>query len=123
MKLSYRGINYESEIPTIEFEPGESRGKYRGRDWQFKYPKHMVHLKPKIYRQYRGVAYSTCPHPIAKESYCRLPPPVPPVKNDSRQIHLENMRRSLERRLAVAQAKGDTKLISLLEQESQQLSF
>ncbi|ELR99930.1 DUF4278 domain-containing protein [Gloeocapsa sp. PCC 73106] len=123
MKLSYRGINYEQESSSIEFELGELGGKYRGSNWHYRYPRHMVHIKPKVYRQYRGVAYSSCPYTLVQESYCRFTPKTPPVKNRSADIHWENMRRSLDRRLAVALEKGDTKLISLLEKESQQLSL
>jgi hypothetical protein len=128
MKLSYRGVNYEPETTNLEFEPGELGGKYRGRNWQHTYPRHIVHLKPKIYLQYRGVAYSTCTNSnhsqiLPRQNSCPLPPQLPLNKNHSSQIHWENMRRSLEYRLAAAQAKGDQKLISLLEKESQQLSL
>jgi len=130
MKLSYRCVSYEYENSNIEFDQGETGGKYRGREWHCRYPKHMFHLKPKIYRQYRGVAYSTCPttlsnsmvHPVMK-NYCQVEPQVQMQKHTSDQIHWENMRKSLERRIAAAQARGDLELIHLLEKESRELSL
>ena len=135
MKLSYRGISYETENSNIEFEHGETGGKYRGVNWQHRYPRHIVHLKPKIYRQYRGVAYSTCPilftesqlHPAvnnpAKDNHCPVKPQTHLQKHTSSQIHWESMRKSLERRLAAAQTRGDKDLIDLLEKESRELSL
>lgn len=45
------------------------------------------------------------------------------VIEQTAQLHIENICRNLERRLAVAKAKGDDQLISLLQQESQQLAL
>jgi hypothetical protein len=135
MKMCYRGVEYDYETPSIEFDQGVVGGKYRGQDWKHRYPKHMVHLKPKIYMQYRGVAYSTCPTPLTRlpvnhqnqsntiNNYCSIPAKTGVQTKESTKIHLENMRRSLEHRLAIAQAKGDTHLINLLKKESRELSL
>ena len=134
-QLSYRGIGYDYENSNIEFDQGEIGGKYRGQSWKYRYPKHIVHIKPKIYRQYRGVAYSTCPTPLqesqvnqysyhpAKDNRCPVQPQKQLQKHTSAQIHWENMRKSLERRLETAQAKGDLNLVSLLEKECRELSL
>lgn len=135
MKLSYRGVDYEKELPILEMNEGEIGGKYRGRDWNYRYPRHIPQLQPKWYRQYRGVAYSTRPIPREGEIvipqwnttgvYCPVPVQQPQtvVADEISNTHLENMRRSLERRLQVAKANGDEHLIDLLEKESQQLAL
>lgn len=135
MKLSYRGVKYDQVSSSIEFDQREIGGKYRGQVWHHKYPRHIPDIKPKIYRQYRGVAYSTCPlplqpiptpktaKPLAYESYCRINSQKKISVNHSAHIHLENIRRSLEHRLTVAKARGDEQLVDLLEKESAQLSL
>jgi hypothetical protein len=135
MKLSYRGINYETENSNLEFDQGEVGGKYRGTNWQHTYPRHVVHLRPKLYMQYRGVAYSTSPIPLtqshiqtvannpAKDNHCPINPQNHLQKHTSSQIHWESMRKSLDRRLAAAQTRGDKDLIDLLQKESRQLSL
>jgi hypothetical protein len=134
MRLSYRGIDYEKEIPILDANENQIGGKYRGQDWYYRYPRHIPQLKPKLYRQYRGTAYST--YPIAKEGDSFAPQwnetgiyssvaifSKTVVSDEVSQIHLENMRRNLERRLQAARKSGDENLIELLEQESQQLTL
>lgn len=136
MKLTYRGVTYEREPTTLECCEGEIAGQYRGQDWQYHYPRHIPQIPPKLFRQYRGVSYSTRPIP-----YPESPPVVQPDDRNScpispkgqknkgvfvdetAKIHLNNIRRNLERRLKVAQANGDEDLIDLLQQECQQLAF
>lgn len=133
MKLSYRGINYEKELPILEMNDSEIGGKYRGQNWIERYPRHIPQLQPKLYRQYRGVAYSTRPIPKAGEVFVpqgytsqdscsvSMQKPSKIVANRISKTHLENMRRNLEHRLQVAKANGDDNLIDLLEKEFQQL--
>jgi Domain of unknown function (DUF4278) len=135
MKLSYRGVNYEKEQPTLEMNEGEIGGKYRGRDWHYRYPRHIPQLEPKYYRQYRGVAYSTIPIPAEGEIiapqwnetgvYCSVPVQKPEavVTSELSKTHLDNIRRNLERRLLVAKANGNESLIELLEKEFRQLAL
>lgn len=137
MKLCYRGIDYENKAAILEVVKGEVGGKYRGQDWYDSYPRHIPHLKPKIYRQYRGIAYSTCPIAKNDTSYNfyqnndtdfnkqlldnRRNQIVQHSTKTTDDIHIDNIRRNLERRIAVAKAKGDDYLISLLEKEFNQL--
>ncbi|MBR8828720.1 MAG: DUF4278 domain-containing protein [Gomphosphaeria aponina SAG 52.96 = DSM 107014] len=134
MKLSYRGVPYATESLKLEINEGEIVGKYRGQNWRYHYPRHIPQLKPKIYMQYRGVAYSTCPLPktaitqLLVQEITEKTCPLPIIKRckeqeNSAQIHWDNIRRNLERRLEVAKAKGDEHLIQMLEQESKQLSL
>ncbi|ACK73659.1 conserved hypothetical protein [Gloeothece citriformis PCC 7424] len=135
MKLTYRGVSYEHQPETIEYEKGEIAGHYRGQDWYYRYPRHIPQLRPKLHRQYRGVTYSTRTVPFAQsmqaeesttvENSCpvlRAKPRTIAVDETS-QVHLDNIRRNLNRRLKVAKANGDDELIKLLEQESKQLAL
>jgi hypothetical protein len=135
MKLSYRGVPYDQNSLNLEFKEGELAGKYRGQDWNYRYPRHIPQLQPKIFMQYRGVAYSTCPLP--KKEGCKeylwetgvkscrsyIPQKSHLATPDPGSIHLENIRRNLEHRLQIAKANGDQKLISLLHKECRQLSI
>ncbi len=133
MKLSYRGVSYESEPSILEIQAGEMGGKYRGQAWQYRYPRHIPQLHPKLYKQYRGVAYSTYPALLTEKwatSYSTNPNQYSPVSlnspckvvvNEIATAHLENMRSSLERRLQIAKSRHDQQLVNLLEQEYQQL--
>jgi len=132
MKLSYRGVPYKSEESQLEINEGEIGGKYRGQNWRYHYPRHIPQIKPKIYMQYRGVAYSTCPIPKTQVTSQQNPEitgktcPLPIKKScnkqeDAAKIHWDNIRRNLERRLEVAKANGDEHLIKMLEKESKQL--
>jgi hypothetical protein len=135
MKLSYRGIHYDEDPLNLEFKEGTVVGKYRGQDWNYHYPRHIPQLQPKIFMQYRGVAYSTCPLPKKEgcEEYlwesgiksCRsyIPENSQVVNRDTGSIHLENIRRNLERRLQIAKANGDHNLVNLLRKECKQLSI
>lgn len=129
MKLSYRGVSYENESLNLEFREGEIGGKYRGQEWKTHYPRHIPELKPKVYRQYRGVAYSSRPSirtesdlETAKLCSCPLIVSTPQLPKNLEAIHRENLLRNLERRLDAAMTRGDQNLITLLEQELQQLT-
>lgn len=137
MKLTYRGVSYEAKPSTLEVTEGEVMGKYRGQSWHYQYPRHIPQIGGKPYLQYRGVAYSTSPLPLAtsqgqhhladklEATACpvHLPKAKRVVHNDVSHVHLENMRRNLEYRLQVAQERGDHYLVNLLHQESQQLAL
>jgi hypothetical protein len=133
MKLHYRGVEYTRTPYNLEIIEGEIAGKYRGQDWQHHYPRHMVDLQPKVGLQYRGVPYKTCQvakEPVANievqrqqlnQSFERTQPRA--VIDEAEKIHLDNMRRNLERRLQVAKASGNDSLVQILEKESQDLAL
>lgn len=139
MKLTYRGINYERTPLTLEVTEGEIGGTYRGTAWQYKYPRHIPVPQPKLDLKYRGTAYCVG-DPIDVEAtrlqrkYASAATIVPATEEaavpkttrqraseDLRHVHRNNICRSLERRLQAARAKGDEKLIRLLEAESKQI--
>lgn len=127
MKLSYRGVPYEPDSLALEINEGEIGGKYRGQNWKYHYPRHIPQLQPKLYRQYRGVAYSSRPNFETESTAltCRIPRTQPTVivSNEVSQVHLETIRCRLERRLEIALANGDARLVHLLKQESQDLKL
>lgn len=132
MKLTYRGIDYERPPCNLEVTEGEVTGKYRGQDWRYHYPRHMLELQPKANLKYRAVPYKTCPvshRPVAKIELQRqqLQRNFRQVQshtgiNEATKVHLDNIRRNLERRLQVAKASGNQNLIQMLEKESKDLA-
>jgi hypothetical protein len=129
MQFSYRNNNYETERNLLEVTETNIAGKYRGHHWKYKLPRHIPQLQPKVYLQYRGVAYSTCP-------MVKVPPHTPEcasvrqMKKTSKsavtsteKIHLENLRRNLEHRLKSAQVNGNEDLITMLQKECKQLQL
>jgi hypothetical protein len=111
-------------------EEGAIAGKYRGVDWRYRYPRHVPQSKPKLYRQYRGVLYSTSPVVTSEGRElptiaCPLPlsKPTPIEPEDLSTVHLDNIRRRLERRLQIAQKNGDENLVEMLQKEAQDLAL
>lgn len=134
MRLTYRGIQYDSESIPLEVKEGEIAGKYRGQPWHYHYPRHIPQLKPKLLLNYRGVSYTK--RPVVRYAHCsdisipavttngELPTPqyFASKTQDIEDAHVKNMRRNLERRLSVAKQNGDEELVSILEKEYQQLT-
>jgi len=133
MNLSYRGVKYDETPLVFDVIEGEQIGQYRGHKITYQYPRHLVQLQPKIL-QYRGAVYQTQSHPLneadsqnsekSQSCVCSLAQASSrkPKVTTTAQIHLENLRQNLERRLQVAKSKGDEDLIDLLEREYQQLA-
>lgn len=133
MKLTYRGVSYGCIPATLEVTETEILGKYRGQMTH----RHCVTQTMErpdmesVLLHYRGAEYTvmqpkvtvTLENRQAAAPSCpvRLPQLVQLMSHDVRQVHIENMRRSLERRLKMAQEKGDEQLVNLLQQESNTL--
>lgn len=136
MKLTYRGIPYEYEPPTLEMTEGQEMGKYRGQAWTMRYPKHMNVPQPAMQLKYRGIAYETTVTggtDAAPQSQTRVRSNVMPslraVPSLNRELHVQlaqvhqtHLLERLVHRLEVARSNGDAELIRVLEQESQQLA-
>ena len=141
MTLSYRGINYKHELPTVDMTEGEIGGQYRGQPWTVRYPRHIpvpqaqAKIQPKVQTtpnlKYRGVSY--CPNPRQKAEACYAAPSaevgdrISPTCENRHQviervedIHLANICRRLEYRLEVAKNQGDHNLVRMLEAEFKQ---
>ena len=122
MKLTYRGANYEYDIPTVDMIEGEVAGKYRGQNWNYRYPRHIPVPQKSGDTNYtkkrdsqagdRNVAAASAP--TAVESY--------PTVVDVAQVHRANICNILDRRQQAAKAKGDERLLRLLELEWQQMA-
>ncbi|MEG4170776.1 MULTISPECIES: DUF4278 domain-containing protein [unclassified Microcoleus] len=121
MKLTYRGSNYEYDIPTVDMVEGEVAGKYRGQNWNYRYPRHIPNPK-----KYGGPNYTkkrdaqagdgnvaAANAPGAVKSY--------PTVMEVAQVHRANLCNILDRRKQAAKAKGDETLLRLLEIESRQM--
>lgn len=133
MKLTYRGVPYEQTQVNLEVTEGEIVGRYRGQSMRSHQPVTSFE-RPEVESvllHYRGQAYSKLQPMQAAVAMVHQAPaascPVPLLKlsklmpQDVRQMHIENMRHSLEERIKSAQAKGDEHLVSLLQRESNQL--
>lgn len=58
MKLTYRGINYDSHPHSLEVSEGEVGGKYRGQEWRVHRVKGSAPRKSSGKFTYRGVTYT-----------------------------------------------------------------
>jgi Domain of unknown function (DUF4278) len=59
MKLTYRGVSYEYNPPTVEVSESNTVGKYRGLDVRFRNPQKAMVLASNLDMKYRGAAYPT----------------------------------------------------------------
>ena len=123
--------NYKPESSTLEITEAEITGTYNQQTNKYSYPRHISQLESPPHRGYRN----TVSHIASLPKICNLPATQGSEKvnaavnilqyqlNDcaSRQNHLNNMRRSLKRRLQIAEANGNKNLIDLLNDEFKQL--
>lgn len=125
MRLTYRAVNYEYDIPTIETTEGPVTGKYRGQDTHTNYPRH---IPTPVYNElkYRGVAYT-----VGEPKVCAIKEAPQETKvatevgrgkvSNLADVHYQNLCQRLEYRKQAAMARGDHKLLQLLEKESRQM--
>ncbi|BAZ38191.1 hypothetical protein NIES4101_41270 [Calothrix sp. NIES-4101] len=122
MKLTYRGTDYEYNPLDGDTVLGKDGGKYRGAIWRFHYVKHENIPQFAADLKYRGVAYhvgETLQTDKAVEVASTQATPDTTIR--LHRTHLTNLRRNLEHRLAIAKANGDESLVSLLQEEANQL--
>ncbi|NJL68577.1 MAG: hypothetical protein HC894_21315, partial [Microcoleus sp. SM1_3_4] len=101
---------------------GSKRGNYR-------YPRHIPTLRPQGPTTYRGAKYSRDRDPqpdeaasVAENTCKREAAAVKSPKAEVAQVHRANICNILDRRKQVAAAKGDERLLRLLEKEWQQMA-
>ena len=131
MRLSYRGVNYEYTVPTLEVTEGEILGKYRGTGWHCHTLNETPVPRANMELSYRGVHYETNPAAGACGNLAFRSEPLATrasvssrsvaVRKQIDDVHRTNLKRNLDRRLQAAKARGDEQLVSLLEAESKQL--
>jgi len=129
MKLSYRGANYEYDIPTVDMKEGEVAGKYRGQNWNYRYPRHIPVPQHPHDLQYPSVHYSKDRQSpkidrdvIGTVDSARVTVISSAKVQEVATVHRLNICNILDRRKQVARAKGDVKLMCLLEIESKQMA-
>lgn len=137
MKLCYRGVEYDYTPPVLEVSESEILGRYRGRSLRFSYVKHVPFRQPEADLSFRGAAYHTnrygqveATNQAEKAAQKSKFTPVfdsmttarRQLLQESARIHQENIRRSLQHRLEVAQSQGNATLVNQLEAEMHQLA-
>ena len=137
MKLCYRGVEYDYTPPVLEVSESEMLGHYRGRSLRFSYVKHVPFPQSEADLTYRGIDYHTNRQgEVEAVMQVNRAPQMPHFKpvfdsmaaarrtllQESAQVHQDNIRQSLERRIQIAQSKGDAVLVSQLEDERHQLA-
>ncbi|MCS6942488.1 MAG: DUF4278 domain-containing protein [Geminocystis sp.] len=118
MDTKYRGFAYSPLKRVLEWgEGGVEAGRYRGCHWNYQLPRHVIQAQPKVDLVYRGVSY-------CRQSTGVHSPITDSITNSTlHQIHMENIRCNLERRIQVAKEKNDKHLLSLLQREYQELDL
>ena len=111
MKLTNRGINTQEAASTLEVTEREINNMHSRKSKNLPYVRHIPEPQPENYRQFRPI-FTTKTRPTINP---------PQELDDLMHSHLNNIWRSLEHRLQVAKAKGDTRLVRLLEAESKQM--
>lgn len=136
MQLSYRGVRYTRESTPVDMIDSGMVGTYRGQTFPITYPRHMPVQQAVHNLVYRGTAYRTTATggTVAVERVVENVPVRPAAPSGSvapiRRIpseayettHRSNIQRRLQQRIEAAKARGDQKLLSLLEHEMQQAS-
>lgn len=139
MQLSYRGVRYTQESTSMDMVESGMVGTYRGQAFPFKYPRHVPVSQPVQDLVYRGAAYRTTAsggtvsvkssessRPVAASAKSETAPSC--LLEQARRIpstayertHRSNIQRRLQQRIEAAKARGDQKLLNLLEREMRQ---
>lgn len=139
MRLTYRGVEYDHNPPSLEMSESEILGTYRGRSYRFSYVRHIPFPQPVADLKYRGVSYRTTSsgqiesvpsQTQGSETEVFLPARAANSMVAARRellkeaaiAHRENIQRTLEHRLNVARSQGNEPLVRQLEEEMHQLA-
>ncbi|MGB8687054.1 MAG: DUF4278 domain-containing protein [Microcoleus sp.] len=123
MKLSYRGSNYDYDIPTVDLIEGEVAGKYRGQNSNYLYPRHIRASQQAQDWQHHDRDRPDCTNrvPKADENVAAVRSAL--TVEEIAKVHRANICNILDRRLQAAKARGDERLLRLLEIESKQMVY
>ncbi|AFZ35841.1 hypothetical protein Sta7437_2299 [Stanieria cyanosphaera PCC 7437] len=132
-----RGLNFgktQRDRPlSLEITESEINNQLQAKAWKYSYPRHIPQLPTRSHQS--AIAYQRHSLPTS----CQLA--ISSLKtseelnsdfnlwqarsdhDEIRQLHLENLRQNLERRLQAAKANQDDYLLNLLKLESQQLEM
>jgi hypothetical protein len=137
MQLTYRGVKYDYNPPTLEVTESDIIGKYRGQPVHYSYVRHVPCPQVEAQLVYRGVAYQTNqqgqvesgPKTARKSIFEAFQGRLSAMTEGRRQlireaaqVHHENIQRSLEHRIAVARSQGNSGLLQQLEDEMRQMA-
>ncbi|BAU65194.1 hypothetical protein STA3757_25730 [Stanieria sp. NIES-3757] len=118
---------------SLEITENEINNQLQGKAWKYRYPRHIPQFPTSSHQS--AISYQRHSLPTT----CRLA--ISSFKtseelnfdfnlwqarsdhDEIRQLHLENLRQNLERRLQAAKANQDDYLVNLLKLESQQLEM
>ena len=118
---------HEYDFPSIEMMAGEAVEQYRGQSWNYHYVRHIPVPQHPPQVRCRNVSTqvtegkennSTVRKKIVEQQIL----PIVEPQNNIAQVHKTNLCDILERRRQVAEAKGDQKLLRLLEWECEYMA-
>lgn len=113
-----RGVNAEA-ASTLEVTEREINSRH-SRHQEFAYVRHIP--EPIIDRNFRPItSENACKSAVVAVALPKFACNPHQALDELMHSHLNNIWRSLEHRLQVAKAKGDLKLVRLLEAESKQM--
>jgi hypothetical protein len=128
MKLTYRGVSYNYNPPQTNVVKGEVLGTYRGSVWHAHPLIAPMPLPAAHNLKYRGVAYNTCsdlvttPVGAPAQTMVAIASRGKSFLSAVTTAHHDAILRNVERRLQSAKAKGDDRLVHLLEDELRQVA-
>ncbi|MBE9128991.1 MULTISPECIES: DUF4278 domain-containing protein [unclassified Coleofasciculus] len=101
MKLTYRGVKYDYNPPTVETVERGVGGKYRGLDWRFRNLKKPPVLQPAADLKYRGVHYQIPGVVVNNKLEQEKVPALLSTADKARVLMLGNQRSRKNRQLAM----------------------
>jgi hypothetical protein len=144
MEIRHHGVEHSLNPGSIDCSEGDRQGIYRGQSYEVPHPYNVPRFgqppvpQPIVSSIYRGVSYratSTGTEVVLTQDQLKNSKPIPvPVQiqtprasrpdqtEEATKLHRQNILRSLQRRMQVAQANGDRRLVQQLEQELQVFS-
>lgn len=128
MKIYFCSSNHKYSPPTLEITESEITSHNRRQTWQPNYPRHIRSRESQSHRSpgsifHDGLAKPKTCHIACNNSEALNILQYQLIDQQVKKVHLENARRNLNRRLQKAKSRGDQQLITLLNQESQQLEL
>ncbi|ELS01624.1 hypothetical protein Xen7305DRAFT_00013290 [Xenococcus sp. PCC 7305] len=126
MKISYCSSNHQYSPPTIEITEQAITSHNGQQTWKPNYPRHLGSRESQLHRSPGSIFHDGLAKPKTCHISCNNSEAFNILKYQLKdqkiqKAHLENVRQNLNRRLQKARARGDEKLITLLNQESRQL--
>ncbi len=128
MNNSYKVMSNQLKVSNLEISEAQIMGGSKFN--RIKYPCHINQRVSQNHRDYGAIFRSnfsnpkTCSISHEKSEANALHILGYQLQDETaKKAHLENLKRDLERRLKTAKAEGNSYLINLLQQESQELEF